>query len=124
MMDIIFEVIYVLSDSPPPILIKYLLYFFSSIFFIFLFNSGLKLKITSFFFFYFQLFYSWRAIGYCTDFNPYMNGNMMIALYYQTKTPINFWYRRNLILRSLIQPSEILLVELTGIHFFIYKLIQ
>ena len=83
MMDIIFEVIYVLSDSPPPILIKYLLYFFSSIFFIFLFNSGLKLKITSFFFFfYFQLFYSWRATGYCTDFNPYMNGNMMIALYY------------------------------------------
>ena len=58
-------------------IIKYFFLFFSFIFFIFLFNSGLKLKITSFFFFfYFQLFYSWRATGYCTDFNPYMNGNL------------------------------------------------
>ena len=39
---------------------------------------------------------------------------LMIALYYQTKTPISFWCRRGLNHRSLIQPSETLLVELTG----------
>ena len=32
---------------------------------------------------------------------------------YQTKTPINFWCMRGLNLRSFIQPSEILHVELT-----------
>ena len=88
MMDIIFEVVYVLSDSPPLILIKYFFYFLALSSLFFLFNSGLKLKITSFFF-YFQ-FYSRGATGYCTDFNPYMNGNLMIALYYQTKTLTNF----------------------------------
>ena len=32
----------------------------------------------------------------------------MIALYYHTKTPISFWCRGRLNLRSLIQPLEIL----------------
>ena len=41
----------------------------------------------------------------------------MIALYHQTKTPIKFWCRQGLNLRSLIQPSETLPVELTGTHF-------
>ena len=41
---------------------------------------------------------------------------LIIAIYHQTNTPINFWYRRELNLRSLIQPSEILPIELTGIH--------
>ena len=38
---------------------------------------------------------------------------LMIALYYQTKTPISFWCRQWLNSRSLIQPLEILPVELT-----------
>ena len=37
----------------------------------------------------------------------------MINLYRQTKTLISFWYRRRLTLRSLIQPSETLTIELT-----------
>ena len=40
----------------------------------------------------------------------------MIVLYYQIKTPINFLYRRELNLRSLIQLSKILPVDLTGTH--------
>ena len=32
---------------------------------------------------------------------------MMIALYHKTKTPIDFWYRRGLNSKSLIQPSEL-----------------
>ena len=40
----------------------------------------------------------------------------MIALYYQTKTPISFLCRQGLNPRSLIQPSEILSVELTETH--------
>ena len=43
---------------------------------------------------------------------------LMIALCHQTKTPISFWYRRRLNLRSLIQSSEILPVELTGTYQF------
>ena len=42
----------------------------------------------------------------------------VINLYHQTKTPIGFWCRRGLNLRSLIQPSETLPVELTGTHNF------
>ena len=38
------------------------------------------------------------------------------AFYHQTKTPINFWYKRRLNLRSLIQPSKTLPIELTGTH--------
>ena len=41
---------------------------------------------------------------------------LMIAIYHQTKTPISFWYRRELNSRSLIQPSETLPIELTGTH--------
>ena len=41
---------------------------------------------------------------------------LMITLYHQTKIPISFWCRRGLNPRSLIQPSETLLVELTGTH--------
>ena len=40
----------------------------------------------------------------------------MIALYYQTKTPINFWCKRGLNSRSLIQQLKTLPVELTGTH--------
>ena len=36
--------------------------------------------------------------------------------YYQTKTPIGFWYKGGLNLKSLIQPSETLSVELTETH--------
>ena len=41
---------------------------------------------------------------------------LIIALYYQTKTPINFWYRRGMKPRSLIQLSEALPAELTRTH--------
>ena len=37
----------------------------------------------------------------------------MIALYHQTKTPIGFWCKQGMNLKSLIQPSETLLVKLT-----------
>ena len=40
----------------------------------------------------------------------------MIILYHQTKTLISFWCRQRLNLKSLIQPSEILPIELTGTH--------
>ena len=38
------------------------------------------------------------------------------AFYYQTKTPIGFWCRRELNSRSPIQQLETLLVELTKTH--------
>ena len=41
---------------------------------------------------------------------------LMIVLYYQTKILINFWYKRRLNPKSLIQPSEILSIELTRTH--------
>ena len=41
----------------------------------------------------------------------------MVFAYHQSKTPISFWYRRRLNLRSLIQPSEILPIELTETHY-------
>ena len=37
---------------------------------------------------------------------------LMIAIYYQTKTPISFWCRRGLNSRSLIQPSETIRIQL------------
>ena len=40
----------------------------------------------------------------------------MIVFYHQIKTLISFWYRWGLNPRSLVQPSEILPVELTGTH--------
>ena len=52
-------------------------------------------------FFFWESFNLWRPL-------------LMIALYHQIKTPISFWCRRGLNPRSLIQPSETLLVELTG----------
>ena len=42
----------------------------------------------------------------------------MIALYRLNKTSIGFWYRRRLNTRSLIQPSEILSIELTETHIY------
>ena len=56
-----------------------------------------------FFFFLRESFNLWRPL-------------LMIALYHQTKTPITFWCRWGLNPRFLIQPSEILPVELTGTH--------
>ena len=41
---------------------------------------------------------------------------LMVALYHQTKTPISFWCSRELNLRSLIQPSDTLPIELTRTH--------
>ena len=41
---------------------------------------------------------------------------LIITFYHQTKTPINFWCRRGLNPRSLIQLSETLLIELTGTY--------
>ena len=41
---------------------------------------------------------------------------LIITYYHQTKTPISFWCRRGLNPRSLIQPSEILPIELTGTY--------
>ena len=43
------------------------------------------------------------------------------ALYHQIKTLIGFWCRRKLNPRSLIQPSEILSIELTETHIYLLK---
>ena len=40
----------------------------------------------------------------------------MIVFYHQIKTPIGFWYRRGLNLKSLIQPAAPLPIELTKTH--------
>ena len=42
----------------------------------------------------------------------------MIVRYHQTKTLISFWCKRKLNSKSLIQPSETLPIELTGIHAY------
>ena len=60
-------------------------------------------NLINFYFFFWENFNLWHQL-------------MMIVLYHQTKTPIGFWCRRKLNPRSLIQLSEILLVELTGTH--------
>ena len=44
----------------------------------------------------------------------------MRAFYHQTKIPINFWCRRGLNPKSLIQPSKILPIELIGTHYHFY----
>ena len=41
---------------------------------------------------------------------------LIIAFYYQIKTPIGFWCRRRLNCKYLIQPSETLSFELIGTH--------
>jgi len=46
----------------------------------------------------------------------------MIVLYYQIKTLIGFWCKRELNHKSLIQPSEILSVEVTEIHVLLITL--
>ena len=53
----------------------------------------------------------------------YMTSALNDVLYYQTKTPIGFWCKRRLNPRFFIQPSGILLVELTGTYHFNYFLI-
>ena len=40
----------------------------------------------------------------------------MITFYHQIKISISFWWRQRLNLRSLIQSSEILTIELTKTH--------
>ena len=42
----------------------------------------------------------------------------MIVFYYQTKTPIDFWYRWGLNPKFFIQSLETLLIELTETHSF------
>ena len=59
-----------------------------------------KLQIKPFIIFFRESFNLWRPL-------------LMISLYNQTKTTINFWCRRGLNPKSLIQPSEILPVKLT-----------
>ena len=53
----------------------------------------------------------WVLFFFLESFNLW-HPLLMIDLYRQTKTLISFWYRRRLTLRSLIQPSEILTIEL------------
>ena len=48
----------------------------------------------------------------------------MRALYHQTKTTISFWYKRGLNPRFLIQPSEILPVELTRTHPYFLNILR
>ena len=48
----------------------------------------------------------------------------MIALYFQTKTPISFWRRRRLNFIFFIQPSETLSVELIETHSLEHMLIN
>ena len=62
------------------------------------------LFFTFFFFFFFE-----RVLYFASALED--------ALYYQTKSSIDFLCRRGLNLRSLIQPSETLLVKLIGTHF-------
>ena len=62
-----------------------------------------ELKV--FFFFFLKSFNLWRPL-------------LIIALCYQTKAPISFWCKWGLNPRSLIQPSDTLLVELTGTYHF------
>ena len=45
----------------------------------------------------------------------------MIAFYHQTKTPISFWCRRGLNLKSFILLLEILPIELIEIHKHLKK---
>ena len=69
------------------------------------------------YFFFFERFNLWRPL-------------LIIALYHQTKPSICFWCRQELNLRSLIQPSKTLPVDLitththththTHIHIYIY----
>ena len=65
--------------------------------------SSVLVGYVFFFFFLRESFNLWRLL-------------LIVTLYYQTKTPISFWCRWGLNPRSLIQPSEILPVELTGTH--------
>ena len=67
------------------------------------------LIIFFFLFLFWESFNLWRPL-------------LMIAFYYQTKTSISFWYRQGLNLKSFIQPSETLSVELTGTHLFYLSL--
>ena len=60
------------------------------------------------FFFFLGSFNLWRPL-------------LIIIFYHQTKILISFWCRRGLNPISLIQPSETLPVELTGIHINLCK---
>ena len=62
------------------------------------------------FFFFFLSFNLWHSF-------------LMIVIYHQTKIPISFWCRWGLNLRSLIQPSETLPVELIKTHSCLFLLV-
>ena len=68
-----------------------------------------KLQIKPFIIFFRESFNLWRPL-------------LMISLYNQTKTTINFWCRRELNPKSLIQPSETLLIKLIETYPFIINL--
>ena len=48
-----------------------------------------------------------------------MGSTLDNTLYHQTKTPIDFWYKQVLNLKSLIQSLETLRVEVIGIRNYI-----
>ena len=63
------------------------------------------MALISLFFFFFNI-----------EFQPMSSTFDDCALYHQTKTSINFWFRWELNPRTLIQPSDILPVKLTKTH--------
>ena len=70
---------------------------------------------------HFSFFFMWQTQSPCTWKFRWSQGGQVpplapLWLRHWTKTPINFWWRRRLNSKSLIQPSEILSVELTGTH--------
>jgi len=48
--------------------------------------------------------------------NSFLSSNQDTNQFLVTKTPISFWCKRGLNLRSFIQPSETLAIELTRTH--------
>ena len=48
---------------------------------------------------------------------------LMLALHLQTNVSIGFWYRQGLNFKSFIQLLEILLIELTGTHYYLPSLL-
>ena len=63
----------------------------------------MKVILLQFFFFFKENFNLWYPL-------------LMIILYNQIKTSINFWCWQRLNPKSFIQPTEILLIKLTGTH--------
>ena len=70
---------------------------------------------------YLNFLYCTRVIFFFCFFSESFNlfcPLLMSILYHQTKISISFWCRRGLNPKSLIQPSETLLVELVETHLY------